>query len=292
MEQKRFSLNGLSMNALTPSDILLRIVPVESLLVHEEDDPYRVKRLIGAFNRDGRLRNPIIVAQQPGLENTYVVLDGATRTSALREMGIRCALVQIVDYSSDRVELKVWNHVIVGFPSHRLLGNLGELKEMTVFRMETDLAQEKLEQREVIACLSLRNGQDYVVSCKGNIRYQADQLCNLVSIYRGKAEVHRTASTGLKNLVEEYPDMTAIVSFPPFTPTEIMQIALNRHKVPMGITRHLITGRALGLAAPLDILNEENSLEDKNNWLETQIRQRLRANKIRLYQEPVFIFDE
>jgi len=280
------------MNVLTPSDIRLRIVPVESLQLHEEDDPYRVKRLMSAFNRDGKLKNPIIVAEQPGPGNTYVVLDGATRTSALREMGIRCALVQIVDYSSDRVELKVWNHIVVGFPSHRLLGNLGELKELTVLRTETDLAQEKLAQREVIACLSFRNGQNYAVSCEGDIHCQADQLCNLVSIYRGKAEVHRTAFVELQTLIEEYPDLTAIVSFPPFTPSEIMQIAFNGHKVPMGITRHLILGRALGLAAPLEILNDENSLVDKNNWLETQIRQRLRANKIRLYQEPVFIFDD
>ncbi|HLF90686.1 MAG TPA: ParB N-terminal domain-containing protein [Anaerolineales bacterium] len=280
------------MNVLTPSDIRLRIVPVESLQLHEEDDPYRVKRLMSAFNRDGKLKNPIIVAEQPGPGNTYVVLDGATRTSALREMGIRCALVQIVDYSSDRVELKVWNHIVVGFPSHRLLGNLGELKELTVLRTETDLAQEKLAQREVIACLSFRNGQNYAVSCEGDIHCQADQLCNLVSIYRGKAEVHRTAFVELQTLIEEYPDLTAIVSFPPFTPSEIMQIAFNGHKVPMGITRHLILGRALGLAAPLEILNDENSLDDKNNWLETQIRQRLRTNKIRLYQEPVFIFDD
>jgi hypothetical protein len=262
------------------------------LQLHEEDDPYRVKRLMSAFNRDGKLKNPIIVAEQPGPGNTYVVLDGATRTSALREMGIRCALVQIVDYSSDRVELKVWNHIVVGFPSHRLLGNLGELKELTVLRTETDLAQEKLAQREVIACLSFRNGQNYAVSCEGDIHCQADQLCNLVSIYRGKAEVHRTAFVELQTLIEEYPDLTAIVSFPPFTPSEIMQIAFNGHKVPMGITRHLILGRALGLAAPLEILNDENSLDDKNNWLETQIRQRLRTNKIRLYQEPVFIFDD
>ena len=280
------------MNALTPSDILLKIVPVESLQLHEEDDPYRVKRLVSAFNRDGKLKNPIIVAEQPGPDNSYVVLDGATRTSALREMGIRYALVQVVDYSSDRVELKVWNHVVVGFPSHRLLGNLGELKDLAVFRMVTDLAQEQLAQRKVIACISFRNGQNYTISCEGDIHCQADQLCNLVSIYRGKAEVHRTAIVELQNLIEEYPDLTAIVSFPPFTPSEIMQIASNGHKVPMGITRHLILGRALGLAAPLEILNDVNSLEDKNNWLETQIRQRLRTNKIRLYQEPVFIFDD
>jgi predicted ester cyclase len=280
------------MNALTPSDILLRIVPVESLQLHEEDDPYRVKRLMGAFNRDRKLKNPIIVAEQPSPGNSYVVLDGATRTTALREMGIRCALVQIVDYASDRVELKVWNHVVVGLPSHRLLANLGELKELTVLRTETELAQEKLAQREVIACLSFRNGQNYAVSCEGDIHRQADQLCYLVSIYRGKAEVHRTASVELQNLIEEYPALTAIVSFPPFKPSEIMEIASNGHKVPMGITRHLILGRALGLAVPIEILNDENSLEDKNNWLETQIRQRLRTNKIRLYQEPVFIFDD
>lgn len=280
------------MNGLTTSNLRLKIVPVSALQLHEEDDPYRVKKLITYLQRDGKLNNPIIVAEQKGKPETYVVLDGATRTSALQEMGIPYSIVQIVDYSSPRIELKVWHHVIVGFPSHRILSNLSALPAMSVLQMEKDQSLTELAQRRASACLTLREGQNFAISHNGDINDEADQLCELVATYRGKAEVHRAAEVELPSLLREYPDLTTIVSFPPFTPSEILKIAANGNKVPMGITRHLIAGRALGLGMPLEVLKDNDTLEAKNEWLEGQIRQRLRANKIRLYQEPVFIFDD
>ena len=43
---------------------------------------------------------------------------------------------------------------------------------------------------------------------------------------------------------------------------------------------------------PLEVSTRDDTQEDKNAWLEQQIRMRLHANKIRLYQEPVFVFDD
>jgi hypothetical protein len=60
----------------------------------------------------------------------------------------------------------------------------------------------------------------------------------------------------------------------------------------MGITRHVVAGRALGMDVPLEWLTDSQSLEAKNAWLNDLILQRLKANKVRLYQEPVFVFDE
>ncbi|NUQ39192.1 MAG: ParB N-terminal domain-containing protein [Caldilineales bacterium] len=280
------------MSSLAPSDICLRIVPVSCLQLHEEDDPYRVKRLMQAVQRDGKLKNPIIVARQAQTEEAYVVLDGATRTTALQEMGVPYALVQIVDYASSRVKLEVWHHIIVGLPELRLLGNLGEIAHLHVMRLDEAHSQGKLSRRELLARLMLRNGQMFAITSEGNIHVQAERLCELVALYRGKAEVHRIASVELPDLLDDYPDLTAVVSFPPFTPAEIMQIAANGKKVPMGITRHLIAGRVLGMGAPLEVLTRPDSLQEKNAWLEQQIRMRLHANKIRLYQEPVFVFDD
>jgi hypothetical protein len=61
---------------------------------------------------------------------------------------------------------------------------------------------------------------------------------------------------------------------------------------PMGITRHMVAGRTQGLDVPLEMLTDSQSLEAKNAWLKELIAKRLQANKIRLYQEPVFVFDE
>ena len=82
------------MRTLEPSEIRLRFVALEKLLLHEEDDPYRVQRIVDSITRDGFLRNPPIVAEY---QSKYIVLDGATRITALRAMGFRDAMVQVVE---------------------------------------------------------------------------------------------------------------------------------------------------------------------------------------------------
>lgn len=277
------------MRTLEPSEIRLRFVSLEKLLLHEEDDPYRVQRIVGALTRDGFLRNPPIVTEY---QSKYVVLDGATRVTALRSMGFQDILVQTVDYDKETVDLSVWNHVIVGLPPDKLLADLADIEEFTLQRIDDTTAFQRLNNRDIEACIIMRNGSQFAVLCEGDICNKADLLCQLVSVYRGKAEVHRTATINVPLLVKEYPNISAVIAFPAFSPSDVVEIALNGSKIPMGVTRHLIPGRALGLNIPMEKFNASSSLEEKNAWLDESIRQRLKANKIRLYQEPVFVFDE
>jgi len=278
---------------LEPSAIQLRFVPLERLLLHEEDDPYRTKRLMLTMQRDGKLRNPPIVAEQ---DNYYIVLDGATRTTALREMGFRDILVQIVDYNAEMIQVHAWNHVLAGLSHNRLLATLADVEGITLQPVDADAACRMLETYEIIACVVMRNGQWFAVLCDGephpDINRRAGLLCQLVAEYRGKTEVHRTVEVDLPMLIKEYRDLTAVIVFPSFTPAELSQIAIEGVKVPMGITRHVVAGRALGLDIALDMLTGSQSLDAKNAWLNDLILKRLQANKVRLYQEPVFVFDE
>jgi hypothetical protein len=274
---------------LEPSALQLRFVPLEALLLHEEDDPFRVKRLTLTLQREGKLRNPPIVAEQAG---RYLVLDGATRTTALRELGYRDILVQVVDYYGKAVQVGAWNHVLVGMSHNRLLATLADVDGITLQSVDAETACRMVGTREIVACLVMRNGQWFAVLCEGDKVQRANLLCQFVAEYRGKAEVHRTVEIDLSMLVQEYPDLTAVSVFPNFSPAEIAQIALSGAKVPMGITRHVVAGRTLGLDVPLEMLTDSQSLEAKNAWLKDFIAKRLQANKIRLYQEPVFVFDE
>ncbi len=277
------------MTGLEPSDIRLEFLPLDRMLLHEEDDPLRVKQLALALGRDGKLRNPPIVSDYGG---HCIVLDGATRITALREMGVQDVPVQIVDYDSEHVELSVWHHVIVGMAPNRLLANLADVDEITVEPVDAKTSRRMLEHREIVACLLMTNGQEFAILCGGDVNRQANLLCRLVATYRGKAEVHRIAVIDLTALGEQYPGFSAVVGFPCYRPAEIVQIAINGDKVPMGITRHLISGRVLGLDIPLEMLKGTSTREEKNAWLTDTIRRRLRANKVRLYQESVFVFDE
>ena len=274
---------------LEPSSIQLRFVPLEQMLLHEEDDPIRVKRLMHALRTYSKLRNPPILAEHEGC---YIVLDGATRTTALSEMKCRDALVQVVDYYGEAIKVSTWHHVLVGMPQNYLLSCLADVDDITLQPVDPGTAKRMLDAREIACCVVMRNGQQFAVLCTDNNVERARLLCELVAVYRGKAEVHRTVEVDLPTLIEEYSELSAVIVFPPFSPDEIIQVAMNGAKMPMGITRHLVSGRALGLDVPLDMLGDAQALESKNEWLREQIGKRLQTNKIRLYQEPVFIFDE
>ncbi|MBI3243201.1 MAG: hypothetical protein HYZ49_13005 [Chloroflexi bacterium] len=278
---------------LEPSAIQLRFVALGDLLLHEEHDPYRVKRLALTLKREGRLRNPPLVAE---LNRRYIVLDGATRTTALREMGYRDALVQIVDYYADTVQVSAWHHVVAGLSHNQLLSTLADVDGITLQPVDADTACRMLGTRDIIACVVMRNGQWFAVLGDGEAdmdnNRRADLLCRLVAEYRGKVEVHRTVEIDLPMLAYEYPGLTAAITFPAYSPAEISEIAVSGAKLPMGITRHVVAGRALGLDVPLEMLSDSQPLADKNKWLNDQIMNRLKADKVRLYQEPVFVFDE
>jgi|SRR5579859_1051999 len=274
---------------LEPSALQLCFVPLEALLLHEEDDPFRVKRLALTLQHEGKLRNPPIVAEQAG---RYLVLDGATRTTALRQLGYRDILVQVVDYYDEAVQVGTWNHVLVGLSHNRLLANLAGVEGLSLQSVDAETACRMLGTQETVAAVVMRNGEWFAVLCEGDCVQRANLLCQFVAEYRGKAEVHRTVEMDLSLLVPEYPDLTAVISFPNFSPAEIAQIALSGARVPMGTTRHMVAGRTLGLDIPLDRLTGSQPLEAKNAWLKDLVARRLQANKIRLYQEPVFVFDE
>src|SRR5207244_4037702 len=91
----------------------LRLLPAESLVLHEHADEKRVARLESRLRTDSFLKNPPVVAPIPGTDR-YVVLDGANRTSAIARIGCPHVMVQLVDYKADRVQLQTWHHRIAG----------------------------------------------------------------------------------------------------------------------------------------------------------------------------------
>ena len=99
-------------------------------------------------------------------------------------------------------------------------------------------------------------------------------------------------STDLGALREEYGSVAALVVFPTFTKRDIVDIARAPVKLPTGITRHLIPGRALRVNIPLDVLISPGDIDQKNRWMAEEIHRRLLENRIRFYPESSFLFDE
>jgi hypothetical protein len=291
-ETKRFVPPGdqsLRRGEMNVGDVVLRIVHSKDLIGHEDVDPARVERLLRRLQSDGVLKNPPVVAKAG---SQHVVLDGVTRVAALRKMGIRDVLVQIVDYDGPGIDLDSWCHVIVGMRGRELMTAMKGHGGLEVQYTDLLMARIGLSRRRIL-CYILLHDRGVVSVAGGTSPEERVTLVNdMVGLYVRRAQVYRTIGDDLDELLEEYPDLSAVVVFPCYTCGEIMRTALNGAKLPMGVTRHAISGRALGLNVDLVMLDSDIPLEQKNLWLTNLLKNRIKNKRVRFYPEAVFRFDE
>jgi hypothetical protein len=271
----------------------LVIVAAGALVLHEEVDARRVEPLLERLQADRVLKNPPIAALvngSPGSQGRYVILDGANRTTALWKLEAAHHLVQAVEYQE--VELDTWGHLVTGLPPQAFAESLAksglELESTT-----RQAARERLARREIAASIAYPDGDAYVVHGSDSLASETEALRRLTAVYNGRAVIHRVKTDHLADLLDYYDGITALIRFPSYTPDDILRLADDGHKLPTGITRHVIHGRALRVNLPLAILlDEQRNTEQKNEWLRDWIKQKLADREIRYYQESTCLFDE
>lgn len=90
-----------------PASTLALYRPAE-LLLHEDVQPPRIQRLLRAIESSQTLENPVLVART---DHGVMVLDGAHRTTALRELAVPRLLVHEVDPALV-ARPGAWTHVV------------------------------------------------------------------------------------------------------------------------------------------------------------------------------------
>ncbi len=278
----------------------LVIMHLADLVPHEQADPRRVERLQGRISQDAILKNPIIAAPIPGTEQA-VVLDGANRTAALGAVGVRDALVQLVDYHDSGVRLTTWNHLVSGLTPESLLEQIRAIAGLTLTPTALGAARAALAARTILAYLITPlpgpHGTHQVFTMQGaqdGAHSDTKLLLRMVDIYKGKPDtaIHRVTSDHLEDLLPNYDAISGLLVFPPYTPDDILEFARNGLRVPTGITRHIIPARALRVNIPLDLLQADQPLAEKNAWWHERVKAKLADNEIRFYQESTYLFDE
>ncbi len=263
----------------------LAFVPVEDVLLHEECDPDRVARLCRRLEEEGVLKNPPVAAR---LGSRVVVLDGANRTEALRALGARTIFLQRVDYGDPGVELRTWWHLITE-AAPDLEGRLRRL--LPLERMGDGEAVRALEAGRILAYLWLQ-GRTFALPRGTSLEEDAARLRGLVRAYRTEGRIHRVLGQDPEQLAREYGELGMLVAFPPFTKQEILEMAQNGIKLPTGVTRHVIPGRALRVNVPLERMRSGESPEALEAWLREWVQQKVLNHQVRYYAEPTFLFDE
>lgn len=262
----------------------LRIVPLDAVLPHEKSDLQRSEPLIRRLRRAEFFTNPPVVARA-GADH-YVLMDGANRYHSLKHLGFEHILAQIADYETEFVELGVWQHIVSDWNRADFLRGLRRIDGVQL-RAGGD------ENEKALARIQLRGGPTYSVEAAAmDIGQRNAALRQVVDVYHQQAVLYRTALSDPAQIWPLYPAGLALVIFPTYQPSAIIEAALNQAYLPPGISRHIIHGRALRLNYPMSRLRDDLPLEQKNDQLQEWMRQKLAERGLRYYAEATYQFDE
>lgn len=252
----------------------LRVAPLARIRPHEEVDPLRVDRLAGRITAEGAQLNPVVCVKD--LSGELVLLDGATRTAALRHLGYAYAVVQIVEEHA--ISLERWHHVIRGADPSDIIRRIGDDKDLL------------LSPEDGPPCVATADGDRRTVHGDGLSLFSV--LSALVHSYVGQWTVNRVTDGELGLVPERFPDWGAVVEFPVLTMGDVMKAALGDDLLPAGITRFNVPGRALRLNADLAMLEPSGSVAEAQALLDQLIGARMNSGRVRHYPSSVIIFDE
>ena len=267
----------------------LQLVPIELVVPHEETDAKRVARLMDRLEADGRLVNPPITTYWKG---KYVILDGATRFTAFKELGYPHIIVQVASTNRDGVQLHTWYHAISSErPFAELQTELQKIDGLTL----TPLAAADIPaafQRPDALCYFLDPNGNALLATAPPHPNQLTIMNEMVQCYNQWGNVERTLLTNPSRLLAQFPNMAAVAIFPQFKPETVFDVASDGRFVPAGLTRFVIPGRILRLNADLQRLKADEPLAVKRAWFNDFLADKLARSRLRYYQEPVVLLDE
>lgn len=269
----------------------LRMLPTQKLVPHEDFDPRRVDRLSQRLQEEGILKNSPVVVPIPD-SDSFVVLDGANRALAFAAMGIPHIVAQLVSYERSGVELDTWYHVVSGMDITVFETALTKVTALHLQSCCLEEARLALENQRAAAYIVSSQGVRMVSNTSDSLKPDTRLLNELVSAYKGKANIYRASNDIWEKQEPYYPDITALVIFPHLTPADIIHAAQSGEKIPTGITRHIIPNRAININIPLEVMEADWSQERKDEWLHEWLMERMNANAIRFYSESTFTFNE
>lgn len=263
----------------------LRIVPVSDLLLHEDVDFERVARLLDRLSGDGVLRNPPIVASLPGSDR-YLLLDGANRVSAIRNLDIPHILVQVEAFENPELQIRHWNHVVRDIEAQGLVEHARSITGL-------DVREDATPPEGHLASFVTADEESMHLVTDAALADRVRHLRSIVDIYhRGSARMDRVNHDDVPTLREQHPHFGALVVFPDFAKEDIRAVAEAGDRLPSGITRILVPRRVLGFDLQLALLKSSLPLEEKRRWLSDEIQHRVSSHRVRYYQEPTFVFDD
>lgn len=212
----------------------LNLVALDDLVLHEQTEPARARRVRDEIARAGVLADPVVVA--PTGSGRWLVLDGAHRTAALRELGLRSAVVQVMPLSPARARLEGWSHdlptgsVPAGLGSPGPVG--GPALVATVERLD-DVG---------------RWSEPFAVTGPSEVAARASVTAAVAHRYAERPYARTLPGSPLR------PGSAARVTWTPWSAADLMHLVELGITLPAGTTRFVLPGRVLGVRVGLSVL--------------------------------------
>jgi hypothetical protein len=275
---------------MIPSLPHLRILPIETLVLHEDHDMQRTSPLVGKLRAQGILRNPPIVMPLQDGTGRFMVLDGANRVTSLKVMEFPHIVAQVVEADDPHAILHTWNHVVWGMSGKTLMSEIRKVNGIELKKINTERSVEPPP--GMTAQIRLGDGSIYLAHLPSGLIPSVQALHGIVNCYKERASLDRTSQTLVDSLKGIYHDLTALVIFPRFEIKTVLKLAGRGSVLPTGITRFTVSPRALHLNYPLHELSSGKPIEYKQSYLEQWIQERVKTKGVRYYAEATFLFDE
>jgi len=89
-----------------------------------------------------------------------------------------------------------------------------------------------------------------------------------------------------------FPSASGLLVFPGLRVQDVVEAVSQGLLLPGGLTRFIVSPRALRVNYPLDELSSNKSLEAKNEALEHWVSERVARKGVRYYAEATVLYDE
>jgi len=247
----------------------LRLIEIGRLILHEAHDDERLARVRTRIEAEGIQRNPVIVA---AFGDELLVLDGAHRVHALRNLDAHLALVQIVEPPASA---ESWAHLVGG-------AGIEKLREGDEVEISEGDSQDGW-----LAEVETAGGMRFSLRSRDRgLPAEVRALWEMQEAYPMDGEVRRVGSDEPVRLSTA----EAIVRYRTFSPEELVEVVRCGTVLPAGITRFRVEERVLGVRFPLRSLRSEDAAA-ANADLRGFVEESWRENRIRRYAEPVVLFE-
>ena len=255
----------------------IRAIRIADIQTYEDASSERVARVKKSIQETGSFSQPVTLGM---VEDTPILIDGANRLQAMKELGATFIIAHCIPYAMD-TDVRLRGNVHYLEMTHAAVHTLATQAGFSCPPFETEAdALRALSEKQTHA-LIVDNGHIMGIGTSNDDRIST--LNTLVDTYTSTTHVHRLSELGYDT---EQRGLKII--FPTFSKEEIATLAQTGGRLASGITWHMPTHAAIHFEVPIDTLMGD----DPSDWLAREIDRKLQDDEVRYYTSNVFDFSD